>query len=131
MSFVEQGMSFAGNVLKQGVIPKIIQYESKKIISCGWDETIKIWNLDKFSCEDTINNVGDKLINITLLKDKITLGVVLNYGNIKLLNLKTKETLLILNGNYFIYELNDHRIVTIFHETYFSNIYFSIFFNKT
>ena len=101
-----------------GPIPKIIQYESKKIISCGWDETIKIWNLDKFSCEDTINNVGDKLINITLLKDKITLGVVLNYGNIKLLNLKTKETLLILNGNYFIYELNDHRIVTIFHETY-------------
>jgi len=101
----------------KGPIPKIIQYDSKKIISCGWDESIKIWNIDKFICEDTISNIGDKLINITLLKDKIILGVVLNYGNINLLNLKTKETIMQFSGNYFIYELNDHRIITIFHET--------------
>ena len=36
----------------KGPIPRIIQYENKKIISCGWDESIKIWNLEKFSCED-------------------------------------------------------------------------------
>ena len=101
----------------KGPIPKIIQYDTKRIISCGWDETIKIWNLDKFNCEDTIGNIGDKLINMTLLRDKITLGVVLNYGNIKLINVKTKETIMILTGNYFIYELKDHRIITIFHET--------------
>ena len=100
----------------KGPIPKIISYDSKRIISCGWDESIKIWNLDKFICEDSINNIGDKLINITLLKDKITLGVVLNYGDIKLLNLKTKEILMKFSGTYFIYELNDHRIITIFHE---------------
>jgi len=78
---------------------------------------VKIWNLDKFNCEDSINNIGDKLINMTLLKDKITLGVVLNYGNIKLINIKTKETSMMFTGNYFIYELKDHRIITIFHET--------------
>ena len=101
----------------KGPIPKIVQYDTKRVISCGWDESVKIWNLDKFNCEDSINNIGDKLINMTLLKDKITLGVVLNYGNIKFLNVKTKETLMIFDGNYFIYELNDHRIITIFHET--------------
>ena len=101
----------------KGPIPKIIQYDIKRIISCGWDESIKIWNLDKFNCEDSINNIGDKLINMTLLKDKITLGVVLNYGNIKLINIKTKETSMMFTGNYFIYELKDHRIITIFHET--------------
>ena len=53
----------------KGPIPKIIQYDTRKIISCGWDESIKIWNLDKFNCEDSINNIGDKLINMTLLKD--------------------------------------------------------------
>ena len=101
----------------KGPIPKIIQYDNKKIISCSWDESIKIWNLDKFICEDCINNIGDKLINITLLKDKVTLGVVLNYGNINLINIKTKENIMQFSGNYFIYELNDHRIITIFHET--------------
>ena len=101
----------------KGPIPKIVQYDTKRVISCGWDESVKIWNLDKFNCEDSINNIGDKLINMTLLKDKITLGVVLNYGNIKFLNVKTKETLMIFDGNYFIYELNDHRIITNFHET--------------
>ena len=101
----------------KGPIPRIIQYENKKIISCGWDESIRIWNLEKFSCEDSINSIGDKLINMTLLKDKITLGVVLNYGNINLINLKTKENIMQFSGNYFIYELNDHRIITIFHET--------------
>ena len=101
----------------KGPIPKIVQYDTKRVISCCWDESVKIWNLDKFNCEDSINNIGDKLINMTLLKDKITLGVVLNYGNIKLLNIKTKETLMIFDGNYFIYELNDHRIITNFHET--------------
>ena len=100
----------------KGPIPKIIQYDTRKIISCGWDESIKIWNLDKFNCEDSINNIGDKLINMTLLKDKITLGVVLNYGDIKFLNLKTKEVLMKFSGTYFIYELNDHRIITIFNE---------------
>ena len=107
------------SVLKghKGPIPKIIQYDTKRVLSCGWDESVKIWNLDKFNMEDSINNIGDKLINMTLLKDKNTLGVVLNYGNIKLLNIKTKETLMIFDGNYFIYELKDHRIVTIFHET--------------
>ena len=101
----------------KGPIPKIVQYDTKRVISCCWDESVKIWNLDKFNCEDSINNIGDKLINMTLLKDKITLGVVLNYGNIKLLNIKTKENLMIFDGNYFIYELNDHRIITNFHET--------------
>ena len=107
------------SVLKghKGPIPKIIQYDAKRVLSCGWDESVKIWNLDKFNMEDSINNIGDKLINMTLLRDKNTLGVVLNYGNIKLLNIKTKETLMIFDGNYFIYELNDHRIITIFHET--------------
>ena len=100
----------------KGPIPKIISYDLKRIISCGWDESIKIWNLDKFSCEDSINNIGDKLINITLLKDKITLGVVLNYGDIKLLNLKTKEVIMKFSGTYFIYELNDHRLITVLHE---------------
>ena len=100
----------------KGPIPKIIQYDTRKIISCGWDESVKIWNLDKFNCEDSINNIGDKLINMTLLKDKIALGVVLNYGDIKFLNLKTKEVLMKFSGTYFIYELNDHRIITIFNE---------------
>ena len=100
----------------KGPIPKIIQFDNKKILSCGWDESIKFWNLEKFNCEDTIGNIGDKLINMTLLKDKITLGVVLNYGNINLLNIKTKETIMKFSGNYFLYELNDHRIITIFHE---------------
>ena len=101
----------------KGPIPKIIQYDQKKIISCGWDENIKIWNLDKFICEDTISKVGDKLINITLLKDKVTLGVVLNYGKINFINLKTKEKIISFNGDYLIYELNDHRVITILHET--------------
>ena len=101
----------------KGPIPKIIQYDSKKIISCGWDESIKIWNLDKFICEDTISKIGDKLINMTLLRDKVTLGVVLNYGKINFINLKTKEKIMTFNGDYFIYELNDHRVVTILHET--------------
>ena len=100
----------------KGPIPKIIQFDSKKIVSCCWDESIKIWNLEKFNLEDSINNIGDKLINMTLLKDKITLGVVLNYGNINLINLKTKETIMKFSGNYLLYELNDHRIITIFHE---------------
>ena len=101
----------------KGPIPKIIQYDSKKILSCGWDESIKIWNLDKFICEDTISKIGDKLINMTLLRDKVTLGVVLNYGKINFINLKTKEKIMTFNGDYFIYELNDHRVVTILHET--------------
>ena len=63
-------------------------------MSCGWDESIKVWNLEKFYCEDTISSIGDKLINMNLLKDKVTLGVVLNYGDVKLINIKTKETLM-------------------------------------
>ena len=101
----------------KGPIPKIITYDNKRFLSCGWDESIKMWNLEKFSCEDTISNIGDKLINMNLLKDKITLGVVLNYGDIKLINIKTKEVLMQFEGTYFIYELNDHRLITVLHET--------------
>ena len=54
---------------------------------------------------------------MTLLRDKVTLGVVLNYGKINFINLKTKEKIMTFNGDYFIYELNDHRVVTILHET--------------
>ena len=100
----------------KGPIPKIITYDNKRFLSCGWDESIKMWNLEKFSCEDTISNIGDKLINMNLLKDKITLGVVLNYGDIKLINIKTKEVLMQFEGTYFIYELNDHRLITVLHE---------------
>ena len=101
----------------KGPIPKIIPYDSKRILSCGWDECIKTWNLEKFTCEDTISNIGDKLINMTLLKDKIILGVVINYGDVKLINLKTKEITMQFEGTYFVYELNDHRIITVLHET--------------
>ena len=100
----------------KGPIPSIIAYDNKRFLSCGWDESIKMWNLEKFYCEDTISNIGDKLINMNLLKDKITLGVVLNYGDIKLYNLKTKEIIMQFEGNYLIYELNDHRLITILHE---------------
>ena len=101
----------------KGPIPKIISYDNKRILSCGWDESIKMWNLEKFSCEDSINNIGDKLINMNLLKDKVILGVVINYGDIKLINLKTKEVFMQFEGTYFIYELNDHRLITVLHET--------------
>ena len=106
------------HVLKghKGPIPKIISYDNKRFLSCGWDESIKMWNLEKFSCEDTISSIGDKLINMTLLKDKITLGVVLNYGDIKLINIKTKDAIMQFEGAYFIYELNDHRLITVLHE---------------
>ena len=100
----------------KGPIPKIISYDNKRFLSCGWDESIKIWNLEKFSCEDTISNIGDKLINMTLLKDKNTLSVVLNYGNVKLINIKTKDIIMEFEGTYFIYELNDHRLITVLHE---------------
>ena len=100
----------------KGPIPKIIVYDTKRILSCGWDECIKMWNLEKFSCEDSITKIGDKLINMNLLKDKITLGVVINYGDVKLINLKTKEVIMQFEGTYFIYELNDHRIITVLHE---------------
>ena len=101
----------------KGPIPKIISYDNKRILSCGWDESIKMWNLEKFTCEDSINNIGDKLINMNLLKDKVILGVVINYGDIKLINLKTKEVFMQFEGTYFIYELNDHRLMTVLHET--------------
>ena len=101
----------------KGPIPKIIAYDNKRFLSCGWDESIRIWNLEKFQCEDCISSLGDKLINMTLLKDKITLGIVLNYGDIKLINIKTKELLMQFEGSYFIYELNDHRLITVIHET--------------
>ena len=101
----------------KGPIPKIIPYDSKRILSCGWDECIKIWNIEKFTCEDNISNIGDKLINMTLLKDKIILGVVINYGDVRLVNLKTKEIIMQFEGSYFIYELNDHRVITVLHET--------------
>ena len=100
----------------KGPIPKIISYDNKRILSCGWDESIKMWNLEKFVCEDSINKIGDKLINMNLLKDKITLGVVINYGDVKLINLKTKEVIMQFEGTYFIYELNDHRLITVLHE---------------
>ena len=100
----------------KGPIPKIISYDNKRILSCGWDESIKMWNLEKFVCEDSINKIGDKLINMNLLKDKITLGVVVNYGDVKLINLKTKEVIMQFEGTYFIYELNDHRLITVLHE---------------
>ena len=100
----------------KGPIPKIITYDNKRFLSCGWDESIKVWNLEKFYCEDTISSIGDKLINMNLLKDKVTLGVVLNYGDVKLINIKTKETLMQFEGTYFIYELNDHRLITVLHE---------------
>ena len=100
----------------KGPIPKIISYDNKRILSCGWDESIKMWNLEKFVCEDSINKIGDKLINMNLLKDKITLGVVINYGDVKLINLKTKEVIMQFEGTYFLYELNDHRLITVLHE---------------
>ena len=106
------------HVLKghKGPVPKIISYDNKRILSCGWDESIKMWNLEKFSCEDTISNIGDKLINMNLLKDKILLGVVINYGAVKIINIKTKEIIMQFEGTYFIYELNDHRLITVLHE---------------
>ena len=42
---------------------------------------------------------------------------MLNYGKINFINLKTKEKIISFNGDYLIYELNDHRVVTILHET--------------
>ena len=101
----------------KGPIPKIIQYDSKRILSCCWDESVKIWNIEKFSCEETISNIGDKLINMTLLKDKNILAVVMNDGYVKLINLKTREIIMQFEGGCFVYQLKDQRLITGLHET--------------
>ena len=100
----------------KGPIPKIIQYDCKRILSCCWDESVKIWNMEKFTCEETIANIGDKLINMTLLKDKIILALVMNDGYVKLLNLKTKEIIMQFGGDCFVYQLKDQRLITGLHE---------------
>ena len=101
----------------KGPIPKIITYDNKRILSCSWDESVKIWNMEKFSCEESITNIGDKIINMTLLKDKIILAVIMNDGYIKLLNLKNKEIIMQFEGGSFVYQLIDQRLITGLHET--------------
>lgn len=100
----------------KGPIPKIIQYDCKRILSCCWDESVKIWNMEKFTCEETISNIGDKIINITLLKDKNILAAVINDGYVKLINLKTKEVVMQFEGATFVFQLKDQRLITGLHE---------------
>ena len=92
-------------------VPKMIELSNGKIASCSWDKTIRIWNLDNFSCDIVIDSYKEKWLTMIELTDKRIATVSLD-GFVKITNIEKKECDFEFEGNDFIYQLEDGRIVT-------------------
>jgi len=42
----------------------------KKLVSVSWDKTIKVWNLNSLSCEQTLTGHTDEILSLTTHKDR-------------------------------------------------------------
>ena len=92
-------------------VPRMIQLKDKKIASCSWDKTIRIWNLNTFVCEHTYKVYEDKLIQLLQLNDMRLACLSLN-GVVRVLNLHTKKFDVEFEGSDFMFQLKDGRMVT-------------------
>ena len=99
-------------------IPSICILKDGRFASCSWDETIRIWNIHKNSCDNIYEGFGDKLINIIQLFDE-KLAVVTYDGCIKIYNMRNKDIELCFHGEDFVYQIQDGRLVTLFRDEIF------------
>ena len=92
-------------------IPRMIQLKDKRIASCSWDRTIRIWNLNTFGCEHTFKVYEDKLTQLLQLNDNRLACLSLN-GVVRVLNLSSKKFDVEFEGSDFMFQLRDGRMVT-------------------
>lgn len=92
-------------------VPKMIELSNGKIASLSWDKTVRIWNLDTFNCDLILDQSQEKLVDMIQLKDGRIATHSLS-GKIRIINLIKKECDYQFEGNYFLYQLDDGRLVT-------------------